>query len=163
MFVAKKGDTIKVHYTGTLSDGTVFDTSTDKDPLSFIIGKQEVIEGFDDAVVGMVRGETKTVIIPAEKAYGPTKKSLIETIERRNLPDNINYQIGSQIEVTNKDGSLFYVMVAAANDEQVTLDANHPLAGKELTFEIHVEEITPKKAVENNPLDEILGRPDILK
>nr|WP_320049610.1 peptidylprolyl isomerase [uncultured Desulfuromonas sp.] len=162
MFVAKKGDTIKVHYTGTLADGTVFDTSTDKDPLSFIIGKKEVIEGFDDAVVGMVRGETKTVAIPPEKAYGAAKKSLIETIERNKLPENITYQVGNQIEVTNQDGSLFYVMVTAANDREVTLDANHPLAGKELTFEIHVEEITPKKIVESNPLDEILGRPDAL-
>jgi len=163
MFVAKKGDTIKVHYTGTLADGTVFDTSTDKDPLSFIIGKKEVIEGFDDAVVGMVRGETKNIVIPAEKAYGPSKKSLIESVERSNLPDNINYQVGNQIEVTSKDGSLFYVMVVAADDTEVTLDANHPLAGKDLTFEIHVEEITPKKIVESNPLDEILGRPDALQ
>jgi peptidylprolyl isomerase len=160
MFVAKKGDTIKVHYTGTLQDGTVFDTSEDKDPLSFIIGKKEVIEGFDDAVVGMVRGETKTVVIAPEKAYGPSKPALIETIAREQLPGDINYQVGSQIEVTNNDGSLFYFMVVNQNSAEVTLDANHPLAGKELTFKIHVEEITPKKVVENNPLDEILGRPD---
>lgn len=157
MFIAKKGDTVKVHYTGCLSDGSVFDTSKDKDPLLFIIGKKEVIEGFDEAVVGMVKGETKTVTIPAAKAYGESKSELIETVKRTDLPDDIHYKVGAQIEITNQDGSLFYVMVTEQDQEQVTLDANHPLAGKDLIFELTMEEVTPEKVYENNPLDEIMG------
>lgn len=158
MFVAKKGDTVKVHYTGCLSDGTVFDSSKDKEPLSFIIGKKEVISGFDEAVIGMVKGETKTVTIPPDKAYGAPKPALIEILKRSELPQDIQYQVGGQIEITRQDGSLFYVMVADLTEEEVTLDANHPLAGKSLIFEITMEEVTPEKIYENNPLEEIMGK-----
>lgn len=141
MFYAAKGDTVKVHYTGRLSDGTVFDTSEDKAPLSFIIGKNEVIPGFEEAAVGMVTGEKKTVSVPAEKAYGPSRENLIETIERGDLPPDLDLRVGGQLEVTRQDSSIFLVMVTGLEGDSVTLDANHPLAGKELIFDIAMLEI----------------------
>ena len=141
MYYAAKGDTVKVHYTGKLSDGTLFDTSEDKAPLSFIIGKQEVIPGFEEAVVGMVAGEKKTVSIPADKAYGQSRENLVETVERSNLPADLDLKVGGQLEVTRHDGSIFHVNVTALEEGAVTLDANHPLADKELTFDIAMLEI----------------------
>lgn len=144
MFYAAKGDTVKVHYTGKLGDGTVFDDSRGQAPLHFILGRQEVISGFEEAVVGMVQGEKKTVTVDPDRAYGPTRKELVETVSRKDLPDDLELVVGRQLEVTRQDGSLFRVMVTDMDAETVTLDANHPLAGKELTFEIDLLEI--KKA-----------------
>ncbi|OQY17750.1 MAG: peptidylprolyl isomerase [Desulfobacteraceae bacterium 4572_35.1] len=158
MFIAKKGDTVKVHYTGRLADGTVFDTSDEKKPLLFMLGKKEVVAGFDEAVTGMVPGEKKTVTISPEKGYGESKPELIETIKRTELPSDVEFVVGGQIEITNDDGSLFYVMVVDQNDTEVTLDGNHPLAGKDLIFDIRVEEVIPEKKCEDNPLEEILGK-----
>jgi len=158
MFNAKKGDTVKVHYTGRLADGTVFDTSEDKEPLLFMLGKKEVIKGFDAAVTGMVPGEKKTVNIPASEGYGESKPELIEVISRSNLPADVDYKVGAQIEITNQDDSVFHVMVIEATDTEVTFDGNHPLAGKELIFDIKVEEVTPKLECEDNPLEEIMGK-----
>jgi peptidylprolyl isomerase len=141
MYYAAKGDTVKVHYTGKLSDGTLFDTSEDKAPLSFIIGKKEVIPGFEEAVVGMVAGEKKTVSITPDKAYGEPRENLVETVERSNLPSDVELRVGGQLEVTRQDGSVFHVMVTGLDKEVVTLDANHPLAGKELIFDIAMLEI----------------------
>ena len=141
MIRAAKMDTVKVHYTGTLQDGTVFDKSPEDRPLHFILGRQEVIAGFDDAVAGMYQGETKTVVIPCEKAYGRSKPELLETIDRSIIDTSVELQVGGQLEVTNHDGSAFYVMVKELTDGQVTLDANHPLADKELTFEIKLLEV----------------------
>ncbi|MGD9848047.1 MAG: peptidylprolyl isomerase [Desulfuromonas sp.] len=151
MFVAKKGDTVKVHYTGYLADGTVFDSSQDKQPLNFILGQKEVIAGFDAAIVGMVPGEHKTLTIPPEQAYGASNPDLIEEIDRAQLPADLALQIGAQIEITRQDGSLLYVMVSDLNDEQVTLDANHPLAGKALTFDIHLIEVIPEAQQNSQP------------
>lgn len=141
MYYAAKGDTVKVHYTGRLSDGTVFDTSEDKAPLSFIIGKNEVITGFEEAVVGMVTGEKKTVSITPDKAYGESRENLVETVERNTLPQDLDLKVGGQLEVTRQDGSVFLVMVTSLEEDAVTLDANHPLAGKELIFDIAMLEI----------------------
>jgi peptidylprolyl isomerase len=141
MYYAAKGDTVKVHYTGKLSDGTLFDTSEDKAPLSFIIGKKEVIPGFEEAVVGMVAGEKKTVSITPDKAYGEPRENLVETVERGDLPSDVELRVGGQLEVTRQDGSVFHVMVTGLDKEVVTLDANHPLAGKELIFDIAMLEI----------------------
>lgn len=141
MYYAAKGDTVKVHYTGRLSDGTVFDTSDDKAPLSFIIGKNEVISGFEEAVVGMVTGEKKTVSITPDKAYGELRENLAETVERGTLPPELDLKVGGQLEVTRQDGSVFPVMVTGLEGDAVTLDANHPLAGKELIFDIAMLEI----------------------
>jgi len=141
MYYAAEGDTVKVHYTGKLSDGTVFDTSEDKAPLSFIVGKKEVIPGFEEAAVGMVVGEKKTVSIAPEKAYGDSRENLVETVERGALPPDLDLRLGGQLEVTRQDGSIFHVVVTALDQDAVTLDANHPLAGKELEFDIAMLEI----------------------
>ncbi len=144
MIRAAKQDTVKVHYTGRLDDGTIFDQSPEDRPLHFIIGRQEVIAGFDEAVTGMYQGESKTVTIPCEQAYGKSQPELLEQIERSLVGDDVELQIGGQLEITNHDGSAFRVMVRALTDDLVTLDANHPLAGKDLTFDITLLEV--KKA-----------------
>jgi peptidylprolyl isomerase len=143
MVVAKKGDTVKVHYTGRLENGEIFDSSEGKKPLNFIIGQREVIKGFDEAVEGMIVGEEKTVTIEPEKGYGKSKEELIQKVERSEMPEGLDYRVGNQIEITREDGSLFYVMVKEITDTDVSLDANHPLAGKRLVFEIRMEEIIP--------------------
>jgi peptidylprolyl isomerase len=141
MIRAAKEDTVKVHYTGRLDDGTIFDQSPEDRPLLFIIGRQEVIAGFDDAVEGMYQGESKTVTIPCEQAYGKSNPELLEQIERSLINDAVELRIGGQLEVTRHDGSVFHVMVKALSDERVTLDANHPLADKDLTFDIKLLEV----------------------
>ena len=141
MFKAEEGDTVTVGYAGRLADGTVFDASPEDKPLMFILGQQEVIPGFEAAVAGMVIGEKRTVTVPPEQAYGPPKPELIEEVERKALPESLDLRTGIQLEVTRQDGSTFYVMVNAVTDETVTLDANHPLAGRELTFDIDLLDI----------------------
>ncbi len=146
MIRAAKMDTVKVRYTGRLTDGTIFDQSPEDRPLQFIIGKHEVIVGFDEAVEGMYQGESKTVTIPCTKAYGISKSELLEDVDKSLLGDRVELTVGGQLEVTNHDGSVFYVMVKAINEDSVTLDANHPLADKELTFDIELLEVTkPQK------------------
>jgi peptidylprolyl isomerase len=144
MIRAAKQDTVKVHYTGRLDDGTIFDQSPEDRPLHFIIGRQEVIAGFDEAVTGMYQGESKTVTIPCEQAYGKSRPELLEQIERSLVGDDVELHVGGQLEITNHDGSAFRVMVRDLTDDLVTLDANHPLAGKDLTFDITLLEV--KKA-----------------
>jgi len=136
MFKAENGDTVTVNYIGKLADGTLFDSSEGKDPLKFIIGQQEVIAGFDRAVVGMVIGEKKTVTVSPDDAYGPYHEKLAETIERTMLPDDLELVVGGQLEVTRGDGQVMHFFINELTEETVTLDANHPLAGKDLTFEI---------------------------
>lgn len=145
MIRAAKMDTVKVHYTGRLTDGTIFDQSPEDRPLQFIIGKHEVIVGFDEAVEGMYQGESKTVTIPCTKAYGTSKSELLEDVDKSLLGDRVELTVGGQLEVTNHDGSVFYVMVRAINEDSVTLDANHPLADKELTFDIELLEVTKQQ------------------
>ena len=145
MIRAAKMDTVKVHYTGRLTDGTIFDQSPEDRPLQFIIGKHEVIVGFDEAVEGMYQGESKTVTIPCTKAYGISKSELLEDVDKSLLGDRVELTVGGQLEVTNHDGSVFYVMVKAINEDSVTLDANHPLADKELTFDIELLEVTKQQ------------------
>lgn len=145
MIRAAKMDTVKVRYTGRLTDGTIFDQSPEDRPLQFIIGKHEVIVGFDEAVEGMYQGESKTVTIPCTKAYGISKSELLEDVDKSLLGDRVELTVGGQLEVTNHDGSVFYVMVKAINEDSVTLDANHPLADKELTFDIELLEVTKQQ------------------
>jgi peptidylprolyl isomerase len=142
MIRATKMDTVKVHYTGKLADGTVFDKSPQDRPLHFILGKQEVIEGFDQAVTGMYQGEEKTITIEPEKAYGLSNEDLIQVVKRDELPKGLDLTVGSQLEVTREDGNRLLLMVRDLTDETVTLDANHPLAGKALTFEIKLLEVS---------------------
>jgi peptidylprolyl isomerase len=141
---AKKGDTVKVDYTGTLGDGTQFDSSIGREPLQFTVGAGQMIAGFDAAVVGMKVGEKKTVTIPAAKAYGERDESLVFQVDRAKLPANINPQVGMKLQMTQNDGSNIVVTITKVDESKVTMDANHELAGKDLTFEITMVEITSK-------------------
>ena len=137
----KSGDTVKVHYTGKLDDGTVFDTSRQREPIKFEVGRGQVVPGFDEAVVGMDVSESKTVTIPAEKAYGPHKEEMVVEVDRSQFPEELSPEVGQRLEVQTSDGNPLTVMVSAMEGSKVTLDANHPLAGKELTFEIELVEV----------------------
>jgi peptidylprolyl isomerase len=138
---AKTNDTVKIHYTGRLADGTVFDSSLEKEPLEFTIGQKMVIPGFEEGVVGMNPGETKTVSIASRDAYGPYLEDLTGTIKRAHIPPHIELQVGTVLQMQAPEGGVTLVMVKVLDDENVTLDANHPLAGKDLTFEINLLEI----------------------
>lgn len=146
MIRAKGKDTVKVRYTGRLSDGTIFDRSPEERPLHFILGRQEVIAGFDEAVEGMYRGERKTVTIGCEKAYGTSNPDLVEKIDRSLIDKDITLQVGAQLEVTNHDGSVFHVMIRELTADEITLDANHPLAGQELTFDIELLDVVKNQS-----------------
>ena len=137
---AKKGDTVKVHYKGTLEDGTEFDSSLDRDPLQFTIGAGTLIPAFEKAVVGMNPGESKKFKIPAADAYGPHRDDLIMTVDRGELPSDLDPAVGDELELEQDDES-FVVRVTDVSPETVTLDANHPLAGEALTFEIELLEV----------------------
>jgi peptidylprolyl isomerase len=141
MSQVKDGDTVKVGYTGMLDDGTVFDSSENRDPLEFTIGDGRLIKGFDDAVRGMSIGETKTVRIPAEEAYGPYHKEMTMVVDRQEFPPDMDPQIGEQLQVRQPSGQTMVVTVSDVTDGNVTLDANHPLAGKDLSFEITLDEV----------------------
>jgi peptidylprolyl isomerase len=135
---AKQGDTVKVHYTGKLENGTVFDTSRSRHPLQFTIGKGQVIAGFEQAVVGMNTGELKTTKVPVDQAYGPRRQDMIITMERSKLPPDINPSIGQRLELTQMDDKTVLVTITDITTTTLTLDANHPLAGKDLTFDIEL-------------------------
>ena len=141
MSQAKSGDTVHVHYTGKLEDGTVFDTSEGRDPLTFELGQKMVVPGFEEAVTGMEVGEKKTVSFPSEEAYGPRMDQLVFTVPRDNLPPGYDPQQGQMLRMETKDGRQMDVMVMEADDAGVKLDANHPLAGKDLTFDVELVEI----------------------
>lgn len=138
---AKDGDTVRVHYTGELDDGTEFDTSTGGDPLEFTIGSGQLIPGFDQAVVGMSPGESKTVIIPAEEAYGPHRDELVQVVDRSELPADLEPEVGQQLQRRQEDGRIAVFTVIDVSESTVTLDANHRLAGQDLTFHIELVEI----------------------
>jgi peptidylprolyl isomerase len=133
---AQSGDIVRVHYTGTLDDGTVFDTSAGNEPLEFTLGKGEVIEGFEAAVSGMRPGETKTIRIPAEEAYGPAYEELVLMVAKEEYPEDLEPEIGQILELQQPDGRVVIVRVTRIDDEGICLDANHPLAGRDLIFEI---------------------------
>jgi peptidylprolyl isomerase len=138
---AKDGDTVQVHYTLKLEDGTVFDTSIGGDPLQFTIGDGQLIPGFEQAVVGMSPGESKTVEIPADEAYGPYLEELVMVVDRDQLPEDLQPEVGQQLQIRQPDGQTILVKVIDVSESSVTLDANHPLAGEDLTFDIELVEI----------------------
>lgn len=141
---AKAGDTVKVHYQGRLKDGTVFDDSVARDePLVFTIGTGNLIPGFDKAVVGMQPGEEKKVEIPPQEGYGPHLPNLVVSVAKKEFPADLKPVIGQQLQITQDDDKSTVVTVTEITDERVTLDANHPLAGKELHFDIKLIEIQP--------------------
>jgi len=136
---AKPGDTVRVHYRGTLDDGTEFDSSTDRDPLEFTIGSGQVIPGFDAAVDGMSVGESVTVTIPAAEAYGPRQNEAVQQVPRDMFDDEP--QAGWMVELTAPEGQRLAALIAEVGTDTVTLDFNHPMAGKDLTFEIELVEV----------------------
>ncbi|RMF60205.1 MAG: peptidylprolyl isomerase [Calditrichaeota bacterium] len=141
MIQAKEGDTVRVHYTGKLSDGTIFDSSVDREPFQFELGSGQVIRGFDEALLGMSPGETKSTSIPADEAYGPYRDDMVMVIKREQLPEHIEPEVGLQLESVQPNGQSVVLTVTEVTDSSVTLDANHPLAGQDLTFEIELIEI----------------------
>jgi peptidylprolyl isomerase len=138
MTQARHGDTVHVHYRGTLDDGTEFDSSEGGDPIIFTLGAGQVIPGFEEAITGMTAGDKKTQRIEAQNAYGDRRDELVFTVGREQMPDGAEVEVGDMLRVGFPDGSNAAVQVAAIDGETVTLDANHPLAGKDLTFELEL-------------------------
>ena len=141
MTQAKKGDTVKVNYTGKLQNGTIFDTSENRDPLQFTIGQGQVIPDFEEAIVGMTPGESKTFDTPADRAYGPHYDELVVTVGKDQFPPDVDPEVGEQFQMVGPDGRAMVVIVTGVEESEVTLDANHPLAGEDLTFDIELVEI----------------------
>ncbi len=139
--MANDGNTVKVHYTGTLEDGTTFDTSIGREPLEFTLGEGQLIPGFEEAVKGMQVGQSKTVTIPSEGAYGSHLDDMVLVIEREQLPENLDPEVGQQLQRQGTDGRTTVVIITEVSETTITVDANHPLAGKDLTFEIELVEI----------------------
>ena len=139
MSQVKNGDTVKVHYTGTLADGTVFDSSLEREPLEFTLGEGQLIPGFEKTVLGMSAGESRTVTIPAEEAYGPYREEMVLEVPRTQPPPDMQPQVGMQLQVGEEQGEGMLVQITQVSDSNITLDANHPLAGKDLTFNIQLQ------------------------
>ncbi|WP_370227412.1 peptidylprolyl isomerase [Cognatishimia sp.] len=139
---AKSGDTVQIHYTGTLDDGSTFDSSAGREPLQFTLGSGQVIKGFDDGVTGMAVGEKKTIHIPCEDAYGPINPAMMQDVPREQIPDEIPLELGMMLQMQGQAGDVIPVTVANITDDTVTLDANHMLAGKDLTFELELVSVS---------------------
>jgi peptidylprolyl isomerase len=140
---AKEGDTVKVHYLGHLEDGTAFDSSRGGQPLEFTIGKGDIIAGFDKGVIGMVVGEKKTITIPADQAYGPRQEGMVMPVAKSQFPTDVELKPGLQLYTQSPGGRPMPITVVEVGDSTVTIDANHPLAGKTLIFDLELMEITP--------------------
>ncbi|MHA7775025.1 FKBP-type peptidyl-prolyl cis-trans isomerase [Roseibium sp. M-1] len=138
MTEAKSGDTVRLHYKGTLDDGSIFDSSEGRDPLEFTVGSGQIISGLDRAIPGMKIGDEKTVRIEADDAYGAANPAARQAVPRSNIPANIPVEVGMQLQAQTENGQMMTVVVAEVSEEEVVLDANHPLAGKALTFEIQL-------------------------
>ena len=141
MTQAKSGDTVRIHYTGTLDDGTQFDSSSGRDPLEFALGGGQVIPGFDSAVDGMSVGESKTVTIEPEQAYGQRHEQLVQQVSRSALPDDMEPEVGMHLQSQSPDGHVMNLVITEVDDETITVDGNHPLSGQALTFDIELVEI----------------------
>ena len=141
MTQAKAGTTVSIHYTGTLADGTTFDSSQGRDPLTFEMGAGQIIPGLEAALDGLSEGDTKTVTIPADQAYGPRNDQAMQQVPRDAVPDHIPLDLGTQLQVQTPDGQAMPVTVTEVSDTHVTLDANHPLAGKDLTFAVELVKV----------------------
>jgi peptidylprolyl isomerase len=141
MSEAKAGDTVHIHYTGKTSDGTMFDSSEGRDPLAFELGSGMVIPGFDKAVTGMEEGEKKTVTIPCDEAYGPHRDELTFTVPRENLPEGYDPKEGEVMRMETREGQQTNVIITEVGEETVKMDANHPLVGKDLVFDVELVKI----------------------
>ncbi len=141
MVQAQQGDTVKVHYTGKLDDGTVFDSSATGDPLEFTIGSGNIIPGFEKAVVGMSPGDSKTEVISVDEAYGHHREEMVLVVDRTQMPSDLEPEVGQQLQIQQPSGQTIPVIITDISESEVTLDANHPLAGEDLTFDIQLVEI----------------------
>ncbi|ATL47700.1 peptidylprolyl isomerase [Chitinophaga caeni] len=141
MQAVKSGDTVRVHYHGRLTNGTTFDSSEGRQPLEFKVGAGMVIKGFDNGVLEMKVGDKKTVNIPVGEAYGPKNEEMVMDFPKSNLPADLNPEVGMELQMSNPQGQVFPVKVVGVSDEFITLDANHPLAGEDLVFDIELVEI----------------------
>ena len=135
---AKNGDTVKIHYTGTLDDGTEFDSSAGRDPLEFQLGGGQVIPGFDNAVEGMTVGDSKNVRIEPDEAYGQRHEQLVQDVQRSALPDDLTPEVGMALQSQSPDGRVMMLTVTAVAEDTITVDGNHPLAGQALSFDIEL-------------------------
>ena len=143
MTQVKHGDTVHLHYKGTLKDGTVFDSSEWRDPLAFQVGAGQIIPGLDAAIPGMAVGDKKTVDVPCDQAYGEVNPNMRQEVPRTDIPENIPTEVGTQLQMQAQNGQVIPVVIVEATETAVTLDANHPLAGKDLTFAIELVSINP--------------------
>ncbi|HET9277816.1 MAG TPA: peptidylprolyl isomerase [Flavitalea sp.] len=145
----KAGDTVKVHYHGRLTDGTTFDSSSGREPLEFQVGSGQVIKGFDDGVSGMEIGEKKTIQISVDDAYGQKEENMIVEFPKNNFPSELSPEVGMSLNMTNGSGQVIPVTIVEIKEDTVTLDANHPLAGQDLIFDIELVEIAaaPSKII----------------
>jgi peptidylprolyl isomerase len=141
MTQVKAGDNVRIHYTGTLKDGSVFDSSEGAEPLAFVVGSGQIIPGLDIAIPGMSVGDKKTVEVPVDQAYGPVEPAARQAVPRQEIPADIPLDMGMQLQVQTPDGQTMAVTVVELSDEEVVLDANHPLAGQDLTFAIELVSI----------------------
>lgn len=141
MSVAKKGDKVKVHYTGRLTDGSVFDSSRDREPLEFELGGGQMIAGFDKAVDGMELGESKTAKFTSAEGYGDSNEDMVFTVPKDQLPPDLKPEEGQQLSMQHPSGQQIPVVITKVEENEILIDANHPLAGKELEFEIELVEI----------------------
>lgn len=141
MTQVQSGDTVLIHYTGTLTDGTTFDSSEGRDPLEFEVGSGQIIPGLDKAMPGMAVGEKKVVEIPCAEAYGEAQPEARQAIPRDQIPAEIPVEVGLQLQMQSPNGQAIPVTIVEASETEVTLDANHPLAGKDLTFAVELVEI----------------------
>ena len=141
MAEVKSGDTVQIHYTGTLQDGTMFDSSEGRDPLEFVVGSGQIIPGLDSALPGMTEGDKKVVKVPSDEAYGPVNPEMRQAVPREGIPADIPLDPGTQLQMQTPEGQALPVTVVEVDEATVTLDANHPLAGKDLQFDIELVKI----------------------
>ncbi|MGD8981937.1 MAG: peptidylprolyl isomerase [Desulfobacterales bacterium] len=141
MTKAKTGDKVKVHFKGYLEDGQVFGSTMDDEPFEFILGEKNMLPGFENAVIGMQKGDTKAITLPPEEAYGAHKKELVSVMEKSGFPKEINLEIGKRLRVRTQDGKYTVVTIKDVTEDSIVLDENDPLAGKTLTFKIELVDI----------------------
>ncbi len=141
MTQAKHGDTVRIHYTGRLTDGTQFDSSDGREPLEFQLGSGQIIQGLDEQVQGMNVGDKQTVTIPADGAYGPHRPEGVQSVPRTQIPEGVDTSVGARLQATGSDGRAMTLTVVDTSDDAITVDANHPLAGKDLVFDVELVEV----------------------
>jgi peptidylprolyl isomerase len=140
----QSGDVVKIHYTGRLDDGRVFDSSKERSAVEVTVGEGKLLPGFDETITQMEPGDARTITIPAERAYGPHRPELVLAVDRTELPDHITPEVGQHLQIPQDDGQMAVVRIAEVSEERVTLDVNHPLAGQNLTFDLELVEIGPR-------------------